>query len=188
VKEAQVLLRRALEREAEAQRLLLCGEGDRAAEGFREVAELYRGSWEEAHEGAYGRLAGMVKAAILAGDAREQAAYVGDQIAEPGSPAAAWPLALAALVRAEDSRARVAAAVMKQGGAAFARTAEAVDAIAARDGRRYAGAVNAIVGDFERREEHLTGVAIADTAAVLERLAASRGIAARPRSPVLPNP
>lgn len=187
MKEAQVLLRQALEREAEAQRLLLGGEDEPAAEGFRETAELYRRSWEEAHERAYGRLAGMVKAAILAGDARDEAAYVRGRIADPDSPASAWALALASLVCGDDSGARQAAAAMREGDPAFERTAEAVDALAARDGRRYAGAIAAIVRDFERRDDHLTGVAIADTALVLERLAASRGIAARPSSPLMPH-
>lgn len=188
MKEAQVLLERALESEAEAQRLLLAGEPDAAARSYGEVAELYRRSWELAHERAYGRLAGMLKAAILAGDAQEQAEYVRDRISDPDSPASAWALALAALVCEDDPRARDAAAAMGEGGGAFRRAAEAVDALAAGDRRRYADAVRAIVADFERRERHLTGVAIADTAVVLERLAERRGIAARPASAVAPKP
>jgi hypothetical protein len=46
--------------------------------------------------------------------------------------------------------------------------------------------VTAIVRDFEARTDHLTGVAIADTALVLERLAAPRGLAAGVESVVLP--
>jgi uncharacterized protein len=42
------------------------------------------------------------------------------------------------------------------------------------------------VADFETREEHLTGVPIADTALVLERLAEPRGLAVYPLSPLLP--
>ena len=38
------------------------------------------------------------------------------------------------------------------------------------------------------RDEHLTGVAYADTAAMLETLAAPRGIAAHPHSALLPSP
>jgi hypothetical protein len=44
--------------------------------------------------------------------------------------------------------------------------------------------VDAIVADFEGRDEHLTGVPIADTALMLERLAG--GLASRPASPLLP--
>ena len=44
----------------------------------------------------------------------------------------------------------------------------------------------AVISDFERRDVHLTGVAIADTALVLERLAAPRGLRQGARSPLLP--
>jgi hypothetical protein len=47
-------------------------------------------------------------------------------------------------------------------------------------------AVAAIVADFESRSEHLTGVPIADTALMLERLAAERGIGAGLDSPLAP--
>jgi hypothetical protein len=43
----------------------------------------------------------------------------------------------------------------------------------------------AIAADFETREEHLEGVPIADTALMLERLAAARGMACGPASPLL---
>ena len=75
---------------------------------------------------------------------------------------------------------------MREGSEAFGRAAEAIDALAAGDGERYAAAVRAIVSDFEQRSEHLTGVAFADTALMLERLAEPLGLAARPSSPVLP--
>jgi hypothetical protein len=188
VKEAQVLLERALEREAAAQRLLLAGEGDAAACAYREVADLYRRSWAEAHEGAYGRLAGMLKAAILAGGGDEAAAYARKEIPRAESAASAWALALAALIAGDDREARAAAQTMAEGGDAFSRAAEAVAALAALDGDRYERALEAIVEDFERREDHLTGVPIADTAVVLERLAERRGIPARPRSALVPNP
>jgi hypothetical protein len=42
------------------------------------------------------------------------------------------------------------------------------------------------VADFEGRDEHLTDVAIADTALVLERLARRRGISAGVTSAMLP--
>ena len=75
---------------------------------------------------------------------------------------------------------------MLAGSEAFGRAAGAVAAIARRDRQAYAGMLAAIVADFEEREEHLTGVAIADTALVLDRLAERRGMAAHPRSPLLP--
>jgi hypothetical protein len=186
VKEAQVLLERALEREAEAQRLLLAGDREPAAAAFREVSHLYRRSWEEAHPTAYGRLAGMLKAAILAGDARREAAYAREQLAAADSPASAWALALAALVDGDDVAARSAARTMGGGDDAYRRTARAVEALGAGDGPGYAEALQAVVHDFEQRDRLLTGVAIADTALVLERLAEQRGIAARPDSELVP--
>jgi hypothetical protein len=75
---------------------------------------------------------------------------------------------------------------MRGDSVAFARAADAIDALAARDRERYAAALAAIVHDFEQRAEHVTGVAIADTALMLERLAARRGISARVASPLLP--
>ena len=68
------------------------------------------------------------------------------------------------------------------------RAAAAIDALAAGDTAAYGDAVAAIVADFEGRDEHLTGVAIADTALMLERLAEARGMASRPSSPLLPEP
>jgi hypothetical protein len=42
------------------------------------------------------------------------------------------------------------------------------------------------VRDFEGRDAHLTGVPIADTALMLEALAAPRGMTARVDSPLMP--
>lgn len=92
------LLRDALAAEARGQRALLAGEPAVAA--LREAAELYRASWEVAPPRSYGRLIGMLKAAVIAG----------------------------------------------------------------ADAEAYGAAVRAIVADFEGRDEHLTGVPIADTA------------------------
>jgi hypothetical protein len=76
--------------------------------------------------------------------------------------------------------------VMRGGSEAFDRTAAAIEALAAGDRAGYAAAAREIVRDFEQRSAHLTGIAIADTALVLERLAEARGMAAGVRSDVLP--
>jgi hypothetical protein len=188
VKRSQELLLEALEREAAAQRLLLAGELGAAEPAFAEVASLYRRSWEETHASAFGRLAGMVKAGVLAGAGEEEAAYVRAELGDPRTPAAAYAAGLAALVAGDDRAAAAAADLMREGDEAFARAAAATAALAAGDGEAYARAVTAILRDFESRDEHLTGVAIADTALVLERLAERRGLAARPASPLLPQP
>jgi hypothetical protein len=130
----------------------------------------------------------MLKAAVLAGGGPVQAEYVraalGDR--DPESPTASYAQALAALILDEDRDARAWATRMTAGEDAFVRTGEALAAIASRDVERYTVALVAIVHDFEQRSEHLTGVAIADTALVLESLAARRGMAAAIKSPVLP--
>jgi hypothetical protein len=186
--EAQSLLTEALSREAEAHRLLMEGRPDEAREVLQAVAGLYRRSWEAAPPRSYGRLVGMVKAAILAGEAGPAAAEVRREIGPEGdSPASWYALALAALVEGEEDLAARAAEGMRGGSEAFDRTADAVDALAAGDAERYGAALRAIVEDFEARSEHLTGVAIADTALALERLAGERGFRADVRSAVVPS-
>ena len=94
---------------------------------------------------------------------------------EGDSPPACWALALAALADGDDEAARRASDGMLAGSEAFGRAAGAVAALARRDRQAYAGMLAAIVADFEARQEHLTGVPIADTALVLDRLAERRG-------------
>ena len=179
----------AIALEGEGQRLLLDGDEAAGAARLRAAAEHYRRSWELAPPGAYGRLIGMLKAAVIAGDATEAAAYVREQLAGVGaasSPPAHYARAIAALVEDDDEAALEAAHGMRAGSPAFGRAADAVEALARRDADGYAVAVRAIVADFEARDEHLTGVAIADTALMLERLAERRGLAAHPASALLP--
>jgi hypothetical protein len=71
-------------------------------------------------------------------------------------------------------------------GDAFGRTGRALAAVAAGDRAAYAAALDEIVADFAGRERHLSGIAVADTALVLERLAEPRGLAARPVTPLIP--
>ena len=185
--EHRALQAAAVEADAGAQRRLLAG--DRAgAEPFLRTGErLYRESWEAAPPGGYGRLVGMLKAAITRGDAGEAADYARTALGDAAeSPTAAYALALACLAAEDDAAAGAAAAQMATGGEAFERTAAALAALARRDEAAYAGALQAVIADFEGRDLHLTGVAIADTAIVLEALAAVRGLAQRPVSPLLP--
>jgi hypothetical protein len=178
----------AVERDGAAQQALLSGDRAAARSGFAQAAKLYRESWVQAPPSAYGRLVGMLKSAVLAGAGDEEARYAREALAEsdPDSVTAAYARALAALILGEDDVALACASRMDAGGEAFARTAEAIAAIATSDGGRYATALTAIVRDFEARTEHLTGVAIADTALVLATLAARRGLTVAVESPVLP--
>lgn len=182
----QVLLGEALELEGEAHRALMAGDDPAARDALRAASDRYRASWDAAPPTAYGRLVGMLKAAVLAGEARTAARFVRSAVGDARTPTSAYALAIAALVEGDDALAAEAAEAMRAGSEAFVRAADAVAALAARDAGAYSRAVAAIVADFEARESHLTGVPIADTAVVLERLAAPRGLAARVRSAVLP--
>lgn len=189
MKRHQELLTAAIEREADGQRALMQGDEGAAREAFAEAAELYRQSWKEAPPGSYGRLVGMLKTAVLAGGGEEQAIYVNDVLGGTAldSATASYARALAALITGEDEAAVRASQGMRGASDAFDRTSEAIAALAAGESRRYAAAVEQVVRDFEQRTDHLTGVQIADTAVVLERLAAQRGLAASPRSAVMPS-
>jgi hypothetical protein len=180
----------AVERDAEGQRALMAGDRDGARSAFAAAAELYRQSWMQAPATAYGRLVGMLKSAVLAGggvpEARYARAELGDR--DAASSTASYAQALAALILgpADDEAAAAWAERMGAGNDAFVRTAEAIAALAAHDADGYAAALAAIVRDFEQRTDHLTGVAIADTALVLSVLGARRGMATAIESPVLP--
>jgi hypothetical protein len=184
----QERLTAAIELDGEGQRALFAGDESRARTAFRQAAELYRRSWEEAPPTSYGRLVGMLKSSVLAGEGTEQASYVHAQLGDEGerSPTASYAQALGALILADDAAANMWSRRMRTGSEAFARTADAISALATRDRESYCAAVRSIVEDFERRADHLTGVAVADTALVLQRLAARRGLAADLSSPVLP--
>ncbi len=180
----------AIAAEGEAHAALLAGDGERARETYLRAVADYRASWALAPPRSYGRLVGLLKAAVIAGEARPaaeevRAALLDDADAD-GSPVAAYVLAVAAAILGDDDAVADRAAVMEPRGEAFARTATALRALAAGEAEAYARAVAAIEADFAAREEHLTGVAIADTAVMLEAIAAHRGMASGLTSPLLP--
>jgi hypothetical protein len=178
----------AIALEGKAQRAALAGDWPASRGAFREAADRYRASWEASPPASYGRLVGMLKAAILAGDGRDEARYVQRALGEgdPESAPAAYALAVAALVTGDDEAAVRWSARMRGGSEPFDRAAAAIAALANSDEQAYRAAVEAIVEDFAGRAEHLTGVAFADTAMMLEQLAEPRGVRARIESPVLP--
>jgi hypothetical protein len=181
------LLQEALAAEADGHRALLDGDQESAAARLRDAVDLYRRSWEAAGPRAFGRLVGMQKAAVLAGDGDAAAAYARKALGGEGdSPASWYAIGIGAVVVGEDELAQRAADGMRDGSAPFVRAADAIDALARADRSAYETAVRAIVEDFEGRDEHLTGVPIADTALMLERIADERGMAIRPESELLP--
>ena len=185
--EDHTLMLEAIELEADGQRMLLAGETSAGRRSMGEAAGRYRASWARAPQRAYGRAIGMLKAAVIAGGGADEAAHARWTIGEEGDSGSSWyALAIAALVDGDDDLARRAAAAMHDEGEAFARAADAITALADRDGDAYALALGAILSDFELRTDHLTGVPFADTALMLELLADRRGMAVRPVSRLLP--
>ena len=138
---------------------------------FREAAVWYRTSYELAPPTSYGRLVGMLKAAVLGGGGDEEAALVRGLLPEGGSSPTSWyAVALAALILGDAPLALRGAEAMREGGDAFARAADAIAAIAERDDAAAARAIAIIEEDFAARDAHLTGVAIADTAMLFATL------------------
>ena len=183
------LMGAAIQRDGLAQRTLLAGDADAARVAFGEAAALYRQSWEVAPPASYGRLVGMLKATVLAGQGEEEAAvYVREQLMNERdeSATAAYAQTIAAVILGDNEYAKACAGRMRAGSEAFVRTADAIAAIAADDRAAYEVEINAILRDFETRSNQLTGVPIADTALMLQRLAARRGISAAIDSALLP--
>jgi hypothetical protein len=175
-------LNQALAAEAEAYAALLSGEPATAL--LERARDEYLASHAETGPSSWGRLIGALKMAVLAGQGAEPIAR--QAIAETGaaepSPASAYVRALAQLVLGEQPDVQP----MLAAGEAFARTGRAIGALAEGDREGYAAALGEIVDDFAARDTHLSGMAVADTALVLERLAARRGMAAGIESPLLP--
>lgn len=183
----------AIAAEGEAHAAALSGDQRQARDAYLRAVEGYRASWALAPPRSYGRLVGLLKAAVLAGEGRSAATEVrteleGDAEAE-SSPVANYALAVAALAAGDDHAVAAHADVMDGAGEAFQRTATALRALAAGDpSGGYGDAIAAIEADFAGRDEHLTGVRIADTAVMLELLADERGLAAHVVSPLVPVP
>ena len=180
----------AIAAEGEAHAALLAGDTEAARAAYIRAVDGYRASWAIAPPRSYGRLVGLLKAAVLAGAAREAATEVrgaleGDADAD-GSPVANYALTVAALVLGDDDAVAAHADVMDGGSEAFQRTARALRALATGDASGYEEAIAAIEADFAARDEHLTGIQIADTAVMLELLAGERGLAAQLASPLVP--
>jgi len=183
------LMIEAIRTEGAAHAALLAGDMAAATSAYAYAAATYRASWKLAPPKSYGRLVGLLKAAVLGGTGSEAAAEVRAELNDDpdaaGSPVASYVLAVAALIAGDDDAVAPLAEVMEPRGGAFERTATALRALAAGDGEAYAAAVRAIVDDFASRDEHLTGVAIADTAIMLEIVAGERGLAAGVGGPLV---
>jgi len=150
---------------------------------YARARDAYLASHAETGPQSWGRLIGALKMAVLGGDGADRvAAQALAETAHAAGPSAAYARALASVIAGR----RPDTSAMEHAGDAFTRTGRALEALAAGDAAAYRAALDDIVDDFAARDQHLSGVAVADTAMVLERLAEERGMAARPSSPLVP--
>lgn len=174
----------ALAAEREAFEALLAGGPAQAALDRARLA--YLASHAESGPRSWGRLVGALKMAILAGHEVEPTARltVSETEGVEPTPATAYARALAQVALGESPD----VSPMLGAGDAYERTGRALHALAEGDQAGYRAALLEIVSDFEARESHLSGVPIADTAMVLERLASERGMAVHPDTALVPAP
>jgi len=163
--------------------LALLMAGDPAApEWLLRAAGGGRASWDAgAPRDAWGRQVGAIKAALLAGD-DAAAVELARWTLELGSATAPSPIGryaamLALLVLERWPEARHVAESLRERDDFPHDVGDALAFVAAHDPVDFAAAVDSVVTSFETRSEYLEDVAVADTALVLDRLAARRGIA-----------
>lgn len=170
--------------------LVMAGRADESARWLRRAAERYRESWDAgAPPDSWGRPIGAMKALLLAGDDASAAARwaLDTGAADAGSPIGRYAAALALLVLGDDVEARVVGATLRDREDFPQAVADAVVTVAAADRAGYAIAIEDVLESFESRDDFLEDVPVADTALVLQVLAAPRGVAVALRpSSVLP--
>jgi hypothetical protein len=169
----------------------MLGDAAGAAALLRRAADEYRTSWEAAPPGSWGRPIAMLRCRLMAGDvagarADAEAALAAGALEAPG-PIGGYCAALALLVLGRDAEAAPVAVRLRTDGLEPRSVAEAIGALAARDGAAYAEARRAVLASFEIRDAFLEDVPVADTVLVLDALALERGIPTEPlSSPLLP--
>jgi hypothetical protein len=170
--------------------LLMDGRRGEAADWLVQAADRYRESLDGAPANSWGRPIGALKARLLAGDLTG-AADDAQLALEPGAASAESPIGryagcLALLMLGRDQEAWHLAASLQARDDFPEDVADALATLAAGDGAGYSEAAKRVLESFELRDEYLEDIAVADTVAVLQALAALRGIAAVLESPLLP--
>jgi hypothetical protein len=171
--------------------LLMLGREGEAGPWFDRAATRWRESFEHAPPGSWGRPIGALKARIIAGD-WPGAAEAAHWALELGAPTAASPIgryagALALLTLDRWEEARPVANSLHDTDGFPEDVADALRMIAAGDDSiGYIQAVESVLESFERRDDYLEDVPVADTVLVLQALAARRDLVAELDSPLLP--
>ena len=169
---------------------LMGGDAAAARPWLLEAASRYRESYEGAPPESWGRMIGAVKMRLIAADAGGARADAEWTLAR-GSAAASssigkYAACIASLVLGDDTAAAALGEELAADEGFPADVAAALAALACGDAQGYADAVEAVVRSFETREEYLEDVPIADTAVMLNLLAAQRGIDVELNSPLVP--
>jgi hypothetical protein len=169
--------------------LLMQGRREEAAEWLVRAAERYRESLDDAPPGSWGRPIGAMKARLLARDpgvAEDAGLALAMGAADAESPIGRYAGCLALLVLGRDDEAGAQAASLRGRDDFPPAVADALWSLACRDAALFATAAGDVLRSFETRVEYLEDMPVADTVAVLEILAAPRGMAAGLTSPLLP--
>ena len=169
---------------------LMLGRAGDARAWLLRAADRYRESWPDAPPGSWGRPIGAMKARLLAGE-REGVRADAEWALAAGAESAASPIgryaaALARLVLGDDVEAAALAESLREHGDFPAPVADALAALAVADRAAYERAARELLADFERREEFLEDVPVADTVLVLQLLARERGLEVELSSALLP--
>ncbi len=171
--------------------LLMLARRDEASEWLHRAAKRYRESLVDAPAGSWGRPIGAMKALVLANDheSAEDAARWTLELgaADAESPIGRYAASLALLILGRDPEARPITGSLRERDDFPNDVADALATLAATDRLGYVNAVESVLESFETREEYLEDVPVADTAIVLQTLAARREIAADLTSPLLPS-
>jgi predicted Zn-dependent protease len=169
---------------------LVLGQAEEARQWLARAVAAYEESYADAPPGSWGRLVAMLKSSILADDWRgaEQHAErtLTEGAAEAESPIGRYAAALALLTLGRDEEARAVTSSIREREDFPNDVADALATIAAEDPPGYILAAESVLESFEQRGEYLEHIPVADTVAVLEALAARRGMAAGLSSPLLP--
>lgn len=169
---------------------LMQGDTQGAAASFADAAATYRSSFEHAPAGSWGRLIGAMKARLLADDWRgaEEAAHwtLDEGAATADSPIGRYAATLALLILGRDRDARPHADALRTHDDFPQPVGDALAYLAANDPVGYDEAIDEVLESFEKRDEYLEDVPVADTVIVLQALARRRDIHVALESALLP--
>jgi len=164
------------------------GREDDASAWLQRAADRYRESYADAPPNSWGRPVAILKSLLVASLPAEEAARwtLAQGAAKAESPIGRYAAALAHAVLGEWQEARVLADGLRVHDGFPHDVADALAFLAAEDVVGYTEAVESVLESFETRDEYLENIAVADTALVLQALAATRGIRVELASPLLP--